>query len=285
MRMFPPVIDNEKCPLTINNTLLQSCYLRYTEWAYGIAVYTGNETKSGMSTGTAEPKLTAADAMIDKLTVAMFMFQIVVVLVLGSVGNIWKDTKGLKQWYLMYPVEGPWYDFLVIPLRFKLLCSIIIPISIKVTLDLAKGVYAKFIDWDEQMFDHETSTPAHSANTAISEDLGQVEYILSDKIGTLTENRMIFRRCCISDTMYGNDNGDALKDVRLRNAVSSNDPDVIKFLMVMALCNTVVPIKSFHTFSNDGTVSYRAQSQDEEAVVNAASNLNMLLISKRQQYC
>ena len=32
----------------------------------------------------------------------------------------------------MYPDEGPWYDLLVIPLRFELLCSIMIPISIKV---------------------------------------------------------------------------------------------------------------------------------------------------------
>ncbi|XP_066348308.1 phospholipid-transporting ATPase 2-like isoform X1 [Miscanthus floridulus] len=277
MRLFLPIIDNEKCPLTINNTLLQSCYLRYTEWACGVAVYTGNETKSGMSRGAAEPKLTAADAIIDKLTIAIFMFQIVVVLVLGYFGNAWKYTQGLKQWYLMYPVEGeaPWYDFSIIPLRFELLCSIMIPISIKVTLDLAKGVYAKFIDWDEQMFDWETNTPAHSANTAISEDLGHVEYILSDKTGTLTENKMILKRCCISGTLYGNDNGDALNDVRLVNAISSNDPDVIKFLLVMALCNTVVPIKS-----NDDTVSYKAQSQDEEALVNAAANLNMMLISK-----
>ncbi|CAN6248203.1 unnamed protein product [Urochloa humidicola] len=275
MRLFLPTIDNEKCALTINNTLLQSCYLRYTEWACGVAVYTGNETKSGMSRGTAEPKLTAADAMIDKLTIAIFLFQIVVVLVLGYFGNIWKDTQGLKQWYLLYPAEGPWYDFLVIPLRFELLCSIMIPISIKVTLDLAKGVYAKFIDWDEQMFDWETNTPANSANTAISEDLGQVEYILSDKTGTLTENRMIFKRCCISNTMYGDDNRDALTDVRLLNAISCNDPDVIKFLTVMALCNTVVPLKS-----NDGTMSYKAQSQDEEALVNAASKLNMMLISR-----
>lgn len=275
MRLFPPIIDNEKCPLAINNTLLQSCYLRYTEWACGVAIYTGNETKSGMSRGTAEPKLTAADSMIDKLTVAIFVFQIVVVLVLGFAGNIWKDSNGRKHWYLMYPAEGPWYDFLVIPLRFELLCSIMIPISIKVTLDLAKGVYAKFIDCDEQMFDRETSTPAHSANTAISEDLGQVEYILSDKTGTLTENIMIFRRCCINNTQYGDDSGDALKDTRLLNAVSSNEPDVVKFLMVMALCNTVVPIKS-----NDGAISYKAQSQDEEALVNAASNLNMVLTSK-----
>jgi hypothetical protein len=32
----------------------------------------------------------------------------------------------------MYPPKGPWYEFLVIPLRFELLCSIMIPISIKV---------------------------------------------------------------------------------------------------------------------------------------------------------
>ena len=42
IRLFPPFIDNDICPLTINNTLLQSCYLRNTEWACGVAAYTGN---------------------------------------------------------------------------------------------------------------------------------------------------------------------------------------------------------------------------------------------------
>lgn len=51
-----------------------------------------------MSRGIPEPKLTAIDAMIDKLTGAIFVFQIVVVVVLGVAGNVWKDTEARKVW-------------------------------------------------------------------------------------------------------------------------------------------------------------------------------------------
>lgn len=275
MRLFPPFIDNDLCPLTINNTLLQSCYLRNTEWVCGVAVYTGNETKLGMSRGIPEPKLTAMDAMIDKLTGAIFLFQIVVVIVLGIAGNVWKDSEARKQWYVLYPDEDPWYELLVIPLRFELLCSIMIPISIKVSLDLVKSLYAKFIDWDKEMYDQQTDTPSNATNTAISEDLGQVEYILTDKTGTLTENKMIFRRCCINGILYGNESGDALTDVELLNAIDSQNPDVLRFLTVMAICNTVIPMKS-----KNGGIQYKAQSQDEDALVNAAAQLHMVFVNK-----
>lgn len=59
----------------------------------------GNETKMGMSRGLPEPKLAAVDAMIDKLTGALFVFQLVVVIVLGTAGNIWKDKEAVKVYF------------------------------------------------------------------------------------------------------------------------------------------------------------------------------------------
>ncbi|PPD93134.1 hypothetical protein GOBAR_DD09924 [Gossypium barbadense] len=184
LRLFPPFIDND--------------FLNY------LFHLSGNETKLGMSRGIPEPKLTAMDAMIDKLTGAIFVFQIVVVMVLGIAGNVWKDTEARKQWYVQYPIEGPWYELLVIPLRFELLCSIMIPISIKGSLLLI-----------------------------------------------------------------------ATEDTKLLNAVAGSSPDVVQFLTVMAICNTVVPIKS-----KTGAISYKAQSQDEDALVNAAAQLHMVYANK-----
>lgn len=55
-----------------------------------------------MSRGIPEPKLTAVDAIIDKLTGAIFLFQISVVVVLGFAGNIWKDTESRKVMSFYY---------------------------------------------------------------------------------------------------------------------------------------------------------------------------------------
>ena len=48
-----------------------------------------------------------------------------------------------------------------------------------------------------------SNTSAVAKTADVNEDLGQVEYVFSDKTGTLTENKMEFKKCSIFGKLYG----------------------------------------------------------------------------------
>jgi phospholipid-translocating ATPase len=53
------------------------------------------------------------------------------------------------------------------------------------------------------MYDIETDKFGMCKNSDLIEELGQVDFIFTDKTGTLTQNKMIFKKCTVGSMVYG----------------------------------------------------------------------------------
>ena len=154
-------------PLTIDNTAWANTVLASNATVFAVVVYTGAQTRQAMSTSSSRSKTGLLEYEINNLTkiLCVLTFTLSVVLV-GLEGF---DNKEDQKWYVAI-------------MRFLILFSTIIPISLRVNLDMGKTVYAWFIERDYEM-------PGAVVRTStIPEDLGRIEYLLSDKTGTLTQN-------------------------------------------------------------------------------------------------
>ena len=77
------------------------------------------------------------------------------------------------------------------------------PISLLVTIELVKFAQAYFITWDADIYSIEKDMPTKVQSNNLIDQLGQINYIFSDKTGTLTQNVMEFRQMSAGVVSYG----------------------------------------------------------------------------------
>jgi phospholipid-transporting ATPase len=163
-------------------------------------------------------------------------------------------------------------------LTFIILYNNLIPISLIVTMEVVKFQQAQLINSDLDMYYAKTDTPALCRTSSLVEELGQIEYIFSDKTGTLTRNEMEFRCCSVAGVAYADTPADDGKDVRSFDALRALAADPFadragagavanEFLTLLAVCHTVIPE------ARDGKLVYQASSPDEAALVSGAEVL------------
>ncbi|KAM7451065.1 putative phospholipid-transporting ATPase IF [Porites harrisoni] len=258
------------------NLLLRGARLKNSTYTFGVAVYTGKETKMALNQKQAAHKFSTVEK-------TMNTFLIVYLIVLVSQGAL---CAGLMFWKQGTKSGMPSYVYLEKPkvtftgsngvldtfLVFLVLFNYVIPISLYVTVELQKFIGALFFAWDLKMYHEETDERAIANTSDLNEELGQVEYVFTDKTGTLTENDMQFRECSVNGVKYVELNSQLFvadqtdgPSVSIQNVGS----EVMEFFLALSLCHTVQA--SRETSPNAiYDYHYQASSPDEKALVEAA---------------
>jgi phospholipid-translocating ATPase len=63
----------------------------------------------------------------------------------------------------------------------------VVPISLYISIEFVKTCQAAFIYFDSDICYKKTNQATQARSWNLSDDLGQIEYIISDKTGTLTQ--------------------------------------------------------------------------------------------------
>ena len=114
-------------------------------------------------------------------------------------------------------------NFLLIKLgTWCVLLNNLVPISLLMTLEMVKYFQGFFISWDIDIYDKRKKVTTKVQTSTLNEELGQVQYIFSDKTGTLTKNFMKFKRVSIGLKQY-NENENLYNEDENENNLNNNN--------------------------------------------------------------
>ncbi|KAJ5248864.1 hypothetical protein N7468_000315 [Penicillium chermesinum] len=248
-------------PLSIDNTAWANTVLASNTITYAAIIYTGSQTRAALSTSPSRSKVGLLEYEINNLTKILCALTLTLSIVLVALEGF--EPTNDKVWYVAIMI-------------YLILFSTIIPMSLRVNLDMAKSVYGRFIERDKDIPDTVVRT------STIPEDLGRIEYLLSDKTGTLTQNEMELKKIHVGtvlcrqrlttpSTAFGTQAGQGAAP-RTRREIGSRVRDII---LALAVCHNVTPT----TEEEDGQIvtTYQASSPDEIAIVRYTEEVGLKL--------
>ena len=281
----------KELPLAPDQLLLRGATLRNTPWIHGIVVFTGHETKL-MRNATATPiKRTQVERMVN-IQILTLVSILICLSIISSVGDlIVRSTAKQKLAYLYYQDSSVAKQFFSDIFTYWVLYSNLVPISLFVTIEVVKYYHAFLINSDLDIYYDKTDTPAVCRTSSLVEELGQIEYIFSDKTGTLTCNVMEFKQCSIGGIQYADEVPEDRRATE-SNALGIYDFNTLRenlrshqsrtaihhFLALLATCHTVIPERRDE---KPGEIKYQAASPDEGALVEGAVMLGYQFTARR----
>ncbi|XP_023184111.1 phospholipid-transporting ATPase IG isoform X1 [Xiphophorus maculatus] len=231
------------------NLLLKGANLKNTQKICGVAVYTGMETKMALNYQGKSQKRSAVEKSINAFLLVYLFILVSKALVCTTLKYVWQG-KHDEPWYNEKTQKekdtNQYLKMFTDFLSFMVLFNFIIPVSMYVTVEMQKFLGSFFITWDKDFFDPEIQEGALVNTSDLNEELGQVEYIFTDKTGTLTQNNMEFIECCIDGFQYKHGDGSSELDgfcvtdgpVNKIQQKAGREREEL-FLRALCLCHTV----------------------------------------------
>lgn len=265
------ITNNSENPITNDNILLRGCNLRVAPLIYGLAIYVGKDTKIMRNSKFKSNKLSVIERRLNNFIICILL--VLAVLTFTCMGLSFTSTNFYEtHWYLdgrepeNFLTNRALYTF-IITVHFMTLFNYIVPLSLYVTIELQRFVGSQFIEWDLEMYDEKTDQPAKANTSDLNEDLGQVEYLFSDKTGTLTENEMIFKQFSIDGVTYEERDGKVFEIGSTTPVTFEQDPKIMQVLENLSLC---------HTVQLDKDNIYQAASPDEYSFIKFCALLGIV---------
>mmetsp|Transcript_17586 Transcript_17586/g.21319 ORF Transcript_17586/g.21319 Transcript_17586/m.21319 type:complete len:1142 (-) Transcript_17586:68-3493(-) len=278
-------LENEKrkVPASYENFLLRGSVLRNTAWVYGFVVYTGLDTKVMKNMTKAPSKLSQIERTTNRIIFIIFFTQLILVIV-SVIISVGINNQGRDDAFSGGDGGNTVFPFwLAQVFAFFILYGQMVPISLYVTMEMVNLAQGYFVNHDIKMMHVDDNDGVEEVimpecrDSKLCQEIGQIEYVFSDKTGTLTRNVMEFKKCAIGGKAY-----DSLAAAH-QALMTQKTFNLEMFFQLLAVCHTVIPdyIDPHITFDSETLsyknlkeyINYEAESPDEGALVEAAAKV------------
>ncbi|KAJ7047444.1 phospholipid-translocating ATPase [Mycena alexandri] len=319
------VMGDETFPVDLSMTLLRGTVLRNTQWVIGVVLYTGLDTKIVMNSGGAPSKRSRVERQMDPQVLINLLILFLMAVACGIGDSVLEHQYEPRSAPWLYSDDSsddnPSINGVITWAFAFLTFQDIVPISLYISMEVVRSFQAAFIFFDRDIWYERTDQATQAKSWNLSDDLGQIEYIFSDKTGTLTQNLMVFKQCSVGGQAYtgdapvdeepatkleeiagkdisststsSTDDGvfhfkDATLTRDLEDAVSA-DPNSGNAAHARSLNGFFKVLGLCHTVltgtdATTGAIEYKSQSPDESALVQAAADVGFVFLGRDRDY-
>lgn len=231
--------DKSQLPIDNSNFLLRGCVLRNTEFVYGVVTYNGHESKIMLNSVKAQPKMSLLERMMNRQIIYIAVLQMSTCFCFAVLSVIYQQIYQHTLKYMEFDKDrtigsgdGWFIDWPIYLGKWLLILNGFIPISLMVSHEMVKYFQADVIAKDPGMKStFYADIAAEVQSSSLTEELGQINYIFSDKTGTLTCNIMDFKKLYSFGEVYGEEyDTRAGKEFKTLPNVSVRDPKLFQVL-------------------------------------------------------